>query len=144
MRAHSMALALLAAVAMSGCQGERPPLWSESYRSTYVSSQPTLFNGGTTVIVDRSIETYSLPAFSLNIGGFSGFYYPYPAFGCCPWTGTAAVPGRPRVGWRAPLIPHHRARAPVVVPHGPHLGWHAPASKTLGIRPMHPSLAIGR
>jgi hypothetical protein len=136
-----MALALLAALAMAGCQGERPPLWAtESYGST----QSTLINGGTTLIVDRTIEPYSLPAFSLRLGGFSGFYYPYPAFGCCPWTGTAVIPGRPRVGWRAPLIPHQRARAPVVIPRKPRPGWHAPPSKPLGIHPMRPPLAIGR
>jgi hypothetical protein len=136
-----MTLALLAALALSGCQGERPPLWSTQ---SYDTTRATLSDSGTTVVVDRSIETYSLPAFSLNIGGFRGFYYPYPAFGCCPWTGTAVVPGRPRVGWRAPLIPHYRARPPVVIPHKPHVGWRAPASRTLGVRPMHPPLAIGR
>ena len=142
MRTGAKALALAAVLATSGCQGERPPLWS---MDTVETTRPSLFDGGTAVLVDRSVQTYGLQAFSLRIGGFSGFYYPYPAFGCCPRTGAAFVPGRTRVGWPRPVLPKRPAPVPMLVPPKTPLGWQTPPPPGgLGIRPLAPTLAIGR
>ena len=153
-KALALTAALAAILAASACQGERPPLWS---MDTVEATRLSVFDGGTSVFVDRSVQTYSLPAFSLRLGGFSGFYYPYPAFGCCPWTGTAFVPGRPRVGWPQPVLPKRPMTAPVLAPprappmpaspRAP-LGWQTPPPPGgLGIRPLTlptPPLTVGR
>ncbi|HYN38756.1 MAG TPA: hypothetical protein VES39_05850 [Rhodospirillales bacterium] len=124
-RRASSGMLLLSGLALSGClAGERPPIWS-------IYGDPTTqapVADTTAVVFDQRIEVYSLPAFSLKLGGFQAYYDPYPYFVRYPypWYATT-VP--PRVFYPRTVHP------PIVGPGRPPFSWRSPAApKTLGIR----------
>ena len=119
---------LLAGLTLSGClTGERPPLWTIYDDSTAqvpaVSGLPVPAVGGSTVVLDRRIEVYSLPAFSLRFGGFQAAYAPSPYFGHYPWYGSSFPLHRPVFGRPAPARWLHGKPGVCCDAHAPHGKW---------------------
>lgn len=94
MRARLFRTAALLPICLvvGGClTGTRAPLWS-IYGDPTTQAPATAATPGTPgatatpvisgppVVFDQRIEMYSLPAFSLRLGGFQAYHYPYPYY----------------------------------------------------------------
>ena len=111
--------ALATCAAVSGCRGERPPLWD--LYDTPTAQMPAAT--GNAVIYDQTVTAYTWPNVSFWLGGPPrGYYSPYPyggRYGRYWWYRNPAW-GPPPMLWRNPAAP-----------------------KAFGVRPAVPASAAG-
>lgn len=122
---RAAAAALATCAALSGCRGERPPLWT-LYDDPAAQAPPVT---GNAIIYDRTIQTYSWPTVTYWLGGSRGVYGPYPYPGRYGWYQNPAW-GQPRPVWRNPAAAKAFGIRPAV-----------PGPQTLPPSPSPPTLS---
>ena len=124
--------ALATCAAVSGCRGERPPLWD--LYDTPTAQMPAAT--GNAVIYDQTVTAYTWPNVSFWLGGPPrGYYSPYPyggRYGRYWWYRNPAW-GPPPMLWRNPAAPKAFGVRPAVP--GPQTLPPAPSPPTLNPRP---------
>lgn len=125
-----VAAVLAAFAALSGCQGERPPIW-DLYGDP-AAQMPAVT--GNAVIYDQTVTAYTWPDVGFWMGGPPrGYYPPYPAYpygGRYWWYRNPAWGGQPPMLWRNPAAPKAFGIRPAV-----------PGPQTLPPSPSPPTLS---